>query len=65
MISAAIYGPNEDKPGFFDTIFNLIETFGIDMLYIIIGGDFNVPLEYSLETKIYEIEITQNQERRF
>ena len=52
LILAAIYGPNEDKPGFFDNIFNLIETFGNDN--IIIGGDFNVPLDYSLDTKLYK-----------
>ena len=46
-----LYGPNEDSPEFFENISKQLETLGNDS--VIIGGDFNVPLDYSSDTKSY------------
>lgn len=43
-----LYGPNEDTPGFFEIISKHIETLGNES--VVIGGDFNVPLDYSRDT---------------
>ena len=50
MITVAnIYAPNKDDPDFFNSIFHLLNNFENENL--IIGGDFNVPLELSLDKK--------------
>ena len=52
MTIAAVYGPNEDKPAFFNTLFQYIENFGNTS--IIMAGDWNVPLNYNLDTYNYK-----------
>mgnify|MGYP000512510297 CR=1 FL=1 len=51
IILVALYGPNDDKPEFFKSLMNKINLF--DNASIIIGGDFNVPLDYDMDTLNY------------
>ena len=44
-ILGAIYGPNENNPGFFENLRNVIENWNLPY---IIGGDFNTILDQSL-----------------
>lgn len=46
-----LYGPNDDAPEFFEIISKHIETLGNESA--VVGGDFNVPLDYSRDTKLY------------
>ena len=48
---AALYGPNADTPSFFDNIQNKLEIIGNTS--VIISGDWNVPINYSLDTLNY------------
>ena len=48
---AALYGPNADTPSFFDNIQNKLEIIGNTS--VIISGDWNVPIDYSLDTLNY------------
>lgn len=52
-----LYGPNQDSPGFFEIISKHIEMLGND--YVVARGAFNVPLDYSRETKLSEIKKIQ------
>ncbi len=47
----AIYGPNKDKPSFFHEICNKVQA--IQNSSIIICGDWNVVLDYEIDTKGY------------
>ena len=51
MTVAAIYGPNDDKPDFYDAFQNDIENFGNTS--IIVGGDWNLPQNYGMDTLNY------------
>lgn len=51
MTLAAIYGPNEDNPTFFHQIQRQIENIGNSS--VILGGDWNVPLDYDNDTLKY------------
>jgi hypothetical protein len=42
----AVYGPNNDEPQFFTNLQLKIESLGNSS--VIIGGDWNVPLNYSI-----------------
>lgn len=53
-----LYGPNEDTPEFFEIISKHIETLGNESA--VVGGDFNVPLDYSHDTKLYRRKNNQN-----
>jgi hypothetical protein len=44
----AVYGPNNDEPQFFTNLQRKIES--LDNSSVIIGGDWNVPLDYSMDT---------------
>ena len=48
---AAVYGPNTDEPTFFKRVQQNIEILGNSS--VIIGGDWNVPLDYDLDTLNY------------
>ena len=48
IIVANLYGPNDDNPTFFKLIQTKLSEF--DNKYIILGGDFNVVQDYSLDT---------------
>ena len=52
MTIAVVYGPNEDKPSFFENLFQQIESFGNTS--IVVGGDWNVPLNYDKDTYNYK-----------
>ena len=47
----AVYGPNTDDPIFFQNLRNKIDFMGNDT--IILGGDWNVPLDYNMDTVNY------------
>ena len=47
----AVYGPNNDEPHFFTNLQRKIESLGNTS--VIIGGDWNVPLDYSMDTLNY------------
>ena len=47
----AVYGPNTDDPIFFQNLQNKIDFMGNDT--IILGGDWNVPLDYNMDTVNY------------
>ena len=47
----AVYGPNNDEPQFFTNLQLKIESLGNSS--VIIGGDWNVPLNYSMDTLNY------------
>ena len=52
MSLVVLYGPNEDDPTFFETIFDhLIRT---DNTTFIIAGDLNVVLDYDMDCKNYQ-----------
>ena len=51
ILICGLYGPNRDSPSFFDMIFDKIESYGIDR--IIVGGDWNVPQNFRLDTLNY------------
>ena len=46
-----MYGPNTDKPSFFETILQCIEEFANEQY--LICGDFNLVLDQKLDTKNY------------
>ena len=46
-----LYGPNSDVPEFFEYVSNIVTEF--DNLYTIICGDFNVSLNYEMDTFNY------------
>jgi exonuclease III len=47
----AVYGPNNDEPQFFTNLQRKIESLGNSS--VIIVGDWNVPLNYSMDTLNY------------
>ena len=47
----AVKGPNNDEPQFFTNLQRKIESLGNSS--VIIGGDWNVPLNYSMDTLNY------------
>ena len=49
---AAVYGPNRDKPGFYQTICEKIKK--MENSSVMICGDFNLVMDYSLDTKGYQ-----------
>lgn len=48
---AVLYGPNEDDPRFFSSLFSIITEFGNDQ--VIIVGDWNVALNPGMDTAYY------------
>ena len=51
FLITCIYGPNDDNPDFFEDIFN--RNSALDCPYQIIGGDFNVTLDHSIDNFAY------------
>ncbi|CAG2224184.1 E3.1.11.2 [Mytilus edulis] len=51
---AAIYGPNNDEPAFFDNIKNKISHFGNSSIVVV--GDWNVVQDYEMDTLYYRNE---------
>ena len=47
----ALYGPNADCPSFFENVKNKLDLLGNSS--VIMAGDWNVPLEYSIDTQYY------------
>ena len=54
MTLAAVYGPNEDKPCFFETLQSKINIFPNSSLILV--GDWNVVQDYNLDTINYRRE---------
>ena len=52
MTLVTLYGPNEDKPTFYEHIFKLIDQLGNDSL--LVCGDFNLVLDPSKDYKNYK-----------
>ena len=48
---AVIYGPNNDEPSFYETFQKDLENFGNTS--ILVGGDWNLPQNYTLDTMNY------------
>ena len=46
-----VYGPNRDDPTFYQSLQSKIEMLGNTS--VIIGGDWNVPLKYEIDTEKY------------
>jgi hypothetical protein len=46
-----VYGPNRDDPTFYQSLQSKIEMIGNTS--VIIGGDWNVPLKYEIDTEKY------------
>ena len=53
IILANIYGPNEDNPAFYEELGNIFQEIEDDDTPVIIGGDFNLTLNGTLDTKNY------------
>ena len=51
MTIAVVYGPNEDKPVFYEILQRDIENFGNTS--VIVGGDWNLPQNYDMDTLNY------------
>jgi hypothetical protein len=58
MTLAAVYGPNEDKPCFFETLQSKINIFPNSSLILV--GDWNVVQDYNLDTINYRRENNSN-----
>ena len=58
---ASIYAPNEDHPEFFQNFFVTLSSMEIEN--ILIGGDFNVPLNLSLDKKGGRLDHSHNKAR--
>jgi hypothetical protein len=56
----AVYGPNNDEPQFFTNLQLKIES--LDNSSVIIGGDWNGPLNYSMDTLNYMHKMRRNKE---
>jgi exonuclease III len=48
-----MYGPNNDSPGFFTNIANIVEAKAENMSPIVLVGDFNVAMEQQIDTCNY------------
>ena len=51
LILAAVYGPNESNSRFYDELSRQLATF--DDSSLVLGGDWNVPQDYIVDTKKY------------
>ena len=49
---AVIYGPNRDKPGFYDDLQNQVKQ--LNNSSVVMVGDWNIPMNYDLDTKGYQ-----------
>ena len=58
MTLAAVYGSNEDKPCFFETLQSKINIFSNSSLILV--GDWNVVQDYNLDTINYRRENNSN-----
>ena len=48
---ATLYAPIEDDPNFFSNLFDHLNDFECDVVYVIIGGDFNLVLNLDVDKK--------------
>ena len=55
LILANVYGPNTDNPAFYQEVEDICNTIrGDSEIPIILAGDFNVALDFALDTENYE-----------
>ena len=53
LVLANVYGPNDDRPKFYENIGKLCEEFEEENTPIVMGGDFNIALDNELDTSNY------------
>ena len=53
IILANVYGPNDDRPEFYESLGKLLEEVEEENTPVIMGGDFNIALDSDLDTSNY------------